>query len=63
MASDFRIAQHDAAVATHGLISTIEHIWQLYRECPAVITAEYADIHQAQVALTKLLATLRREAA
>ena len=63
MANDWRSMQHDAAVATQGLTSTIDYIWRLHRECPKVIEAEYADLHQAHVALTKLLHTLKREAA
>lgn len=55
MASDFRSAQHDTAVAVHGLLATLEYLRLLQAGHPMVVAAEATDLRVARDKLMEIL--------
>jgi hypothetical protein len=58
MSSDYRMIQHHAAVATHGLMSAVEYLRGLFLQHPEIVVAERNDILHAQNKLSELIAEM-----
>lgn len=60
MASDFRMLQHEAAMAVHSLTGAVEQLGELQRRHPELVAAERQDIEKAFDEILYVLAMTRK---